>query len=215
MLQDKKINMPVNLKQRLCSIIGQMVRHATQIESEVINKGLANCLIDVVKNDGSVKVRKTAIAALGEYLFYIATQIDDQEENTDWIFPENTYDLFNKIFKTTEEDEIIKFYMIKTVENITAQSVKIGNTFANENTVKNVLKLMNGCKNDNIKNTCIVVLGHICRVNYECIYHVYDSLKIKGLISLFTEINSKALQAILNVFNLGFQSTDYNIKLKS
>jgi len=69
MLQDKKINLPVNLKQRLCSIIGQMVRHATQIESDVINKGLANCLIDVVRNDNTAKVRKTAIAALGEYLF--------------------------------------------------------------------------------------------------------------------------------------------------
>jgi len=105
--------------------------------------------------------------------------------------------------------------MIKTIENITAQSIKIGYTFANENMVKNVLKLMTGCKNENIKNTCVVVLGHICRVNYECIYHVYENLKIKGLIGLFVEINSKALQAILNIFNLGFQSNEYNIKLKT
>jgi len=66
MLQDQKLNLPVNLKLRLCSILGQLVRHATQIEAEVVNKGLSNCLIDVVKKESAVKVKKTAIAALGE-----------------------------------------------------------------------------------------------------------------------------------------------------
>jgi len=42
------------------------VRHATQIEAEVVNKGLSNCLIEVIKKESNVKVKKTAIAALGE-----------------------------------------------------------------------------------------------------------------------------------------------------
>lgn len=127
--------MPVNYKIRLCSILGQLVRHSTQIDAEVVNKGLSSCLIDILKKETTAKVRKVAISALGEYLFYIATQIDDtdDESSKEWVFPDQVYDLFQKIYKSTnDEDELVKFYMVKTIENITAHSIKIGYTFATE-----------------------------------------------------------------------------------
>lgn len=61
-----------NLKARLCSIIGQLIRHST-----VINNDLAECkiceLLSEVAEEKSDKVKRKTLGALGEYLFYAAT----------------------------------------------------------------------------------------------------------------------------------------------
>ncbi len=60
------------IKIRLCSVIGLLIRHSTVIENELAESDICNQLIETMK-DKNEKVRKKAIAALGEYLFYAAT----------------------------------------------------------------------------------------------------------------------------------------------
>ena len=72
----KSVKSP-HLKIRLCSIIGQLVRHSTVIGNELAESGICDLLCESVK-DKSEKLRRKAIAALGEYLFYAATQLDDE-----------------------------------------------------------------------------------------------------------------------------------------
>jgi len=80
------------------------------------------------------------------------------------------YDLFSKIYKSSnDEDELVKFYMVKTIENITAHSIKIGYTFATEDFARLTFNLVSKCSNDNMRNTGIVVLGHLCRINFDII----------------------------------------------
>ncbi len=62
-----------NVKIRIASIIGLLIRHSTVIENELSQLGIANVFIDVIKNDKSDKVRRRCAAGLGEYLFYGAT----------------------------------------------------------------------------------------------------------------------------------------------
>lgn len=57
---------------RLCSILGQLVRHSTVIGNDVAESGLCQSLVETVK-DKNEKVRRKAIASLGELLFYAAT----------------------------------------------------------------------------------------------------------------------------------------------
>jgi len=59
--------------------------------------------------------------------------------------------------------------MVKTIENITAQSVKIGALFATTETAKNVFKLITTCKNENMRNTAIIILGHVSRINFSIV----------------------------------------------
>ena len=61
-----------HLKMRLCSILGQLVRHSTVIGNDVAESGLSTLLCEVVK-DKEAKVRRKAVASLGELLFYAAT----------------------------------------------------------------------------------------------------------------------------------------------
>ena len=67
----KNINSPT-LKTRICSIIGQLVRFATVINDDIADSELIDTLIETLK-DESHKVRRKAVAALGEFMFYAAT----------------------------------------------------------------------------------------------------------------------------------------------
>lgn len=67
----KNVKSP-HLKMRLCSILGQLVRHSTVIGNDVAESGLCQSLVDTVK-DKNEKVRRKAVASLGELLFYAAT----------------------------------------------------------------------------------------------------------------------------------------------
>lgn len=58
-------------------IMGFLVRHATVIEPGVIKQGIINIFVEGVTKDKSEKVRRKAMAALGEILFYGATQVDE------------------------------------------------------------------------------------------------------------------------------------------
>jgi serine/threonine-protein kinase ULK4 len=122
----------VNIKIRLASIIGLLIRHATVIENELSGLGIANVLIEVMKLEKSEKVKRRCMAALGEYLFYGATQIDEDPQNTVWDMSSISYQTILKTIKTSSEDDIVKYYATKTVENITAQSVQTGQKFSNQ-----------------------------------------------------------------------------------
>ena len=67
----KNVKSP-HLKLRLCSILGQLIRHSTVIGNDVAESGLSVLLCEVVK-DKNEKVRRKAAASLGELLFYAAT----------------------------------------------------------------------------------------------------------------------------------------------
>lgn len=81
----KNVKSP-HLKLRLCSIVGQLVRHSTVIGNEVAESGLAVLLCEIVK-DKNEKVRRKAVASLGEFLFYAATQLDDEQADVVWEIP--------------------------------------------------------------------------------------------------------------------------------
>lgn len=54
-----------------------MIRHSTVIENDLAESGVCDTLIETLK-DKNEKVKRKAIATLGEFLFYAATQLDDE-----------------------------------------------------------------------------------------------------------------------------------------
>jgi serine/threonine-protein kinase ULK4 len=66
------------IKIRVCSIVGLLIRHATVIDNDVAKSGIWDLLI-ITLNDQNESVWRKAIASLGEYLFYAATQLDDDQ----------------------------------------------------------------------------------------------------------------------------------------
>ena len=77
MLKNMKSHM---IKIKVCSIVGLLIRHATVIDNDVAKSGIWDLLIQTL-NDSNETVRWRAIASLGEYLFYAATQLDDDNNS--------------------------------------------------------------------------------------------------------------------------------------
>lgn len=67
-------------------------------------------------------MRRRAIAALGEYMFYAATQLDDDAVDPAWLLSNQAIATISHCLRVHEEDDIVRFYASKTLENITAQS---------------------------------------------------------------------------------------------
>lgn len=73
----------VSFKTILCTIIGLMLRHTTNSNNEISTLGIAELMITLSKDSESI-VRRRATAALGEYLFYGAAQLDGSEDTQTW-----------------------------------------------------------------------------------------------------------------------------------
>lgn len=49
------------------------MRHATSVDNEIYQLNLPSVLVDIMRIDKNEKVKRKAMGALGEYLFYAAT----------------------------------------------------------------------------------------------------------------------------------------------
>ena len=109
------------VKIRVCSVVGLLIRHSTIIDNELAEIDIASQLIDTLR-DSNELVRRRAIAALGEYMFYAATQLDDEMADPVWELSDDAIDIIVSSLDDQESDHIVKFYACKTLENICAQS---------------------------------------------------------------------------------------------
>ena len=78
----KTIKSP-GIKSKLCSVVGLLIRHSTVIENDLAESEICQQLVETMKEKNE-KVRRRAIAALGEYMFYAATQLDDEQVDPVW-----------------------------------------------------------------------------------------------------------------------------------
>lgn len=193
-----------SLRMRICSIIGQIVRHATVIETEVAQMGIANLLSDYVK-DKNDKVRHRAMAALGEYLFYAATQTDDEHSDPVWEVSAAQVALIIRVMRQTD-DEVLRFYAAKTIENITAQSQSAGVRFAISDAATQLIAVYNTTKLEALRISSIVALSHVTRLNQGLFSGVFERLSLRTIVSCLTDGPSRVQQAILTMLLLGLQA---------
>ena len=107
------------IKIRVCSVVGLLIRHSTMIDNELAEIDIASQLIETLKDNNGL-VRRRAIAALGEYMFYAATQLDDEMADPIWELPEDAINIIVRSLHQNEPDRIVRFYACKTLENICA-----------------------------------------------------------------------------------------------
>jgi serine/threonine-protein kinase ULK4 len=108
--------------------------------------GLAALLCEIIK-DKNDKVRKKAVASLGEFMFYAATQLDDESADAIWEIPQvANLTIINSL--NAKEEETARFYACKTIENITAQSISAGCNFATLDVAAHLLNIYHTTKNE-------------------------------------------------------------------
>ncbi|CAI0466638.1 unnamed protein product [Linum tenue] len=121
------------LRVQLASLIGLLIRHATFIEDDLANSGILSSLTDGLR-DRQEKVRRFCMAALGELLFYIATQNDQSRDNNPpespakdssksvpgWQVPNSLISMVSSVLRKGEDD-ITQLYALRTIENVCSQ----------------------------------------------------------------------------------------------
>ena len=189
-----------HLKMRLCSIMGQLVRHSTVIGNDVADSGLSILLSDVAK-DKNEKVRRKAVASLGELLFYAATQLDDEQSDAVWEIPTPAIDQLTLCLNSTE-DETVRFYACKTVENITAQSISAGCSFATLKVATLLLHIYHTQKNEIFKTSAAVSISHICKLNTTLFPTIFESLTAKNFSNALQDGSPRIQQAFITMLNI-------------
>ena len=153
------------VKTRCCCIIGYLVRYATIIEVPLDNYGFCEIICDVIKNssDNSDLIKK-ASATMGEYLFYVATQ-EETPENKEWSIKKKYLDILLYCLDKPR-NEIVKFYTIKTIENICILT-KVSKTYfaSNEEYMLRILKIYLNTSNTELKLSAISTISQLLRHN--------------------------------------------------
>lgn len=113
------------------------------------------------------------MAALGEYMFYAATQLDDENADPCWELSENAIKAVLGALKPTEDD-VVKFYACKTIENITAQSIAAGEKFATEECATYLLSIFQSNQSESFTVVSSVALSHLSKLNQNLFSFIFD-----------------------------------------
>ena len=148
-----------------CCIIGYMVRYATIISSPLDKYGFCEIICKTIKEskDNSHLIKK-ATATLGEYLFYVGTQ-EEAPDNTEWTINKKYLDILLYCLDK-KRDEVVKFYAVKTIENLCILTNVSKNYFAkNEDFFNKILLIYTSNNNSELKYSAISTISHILRHN--------------------------------------------------
>jgi serine/threonine-protein kinase ULK4 len=191
------------IKQRLCSIIGLLVRHATIIENDRAELGICEALMEHV-NDKNDKVRRKSMAALGEFLFYAATQLDDEQADPIWEISDDAINCVVAILGE-EKDSVVKFYACKTIENITAQSISAGERFATPEAASSLLNIYLNSESEGFRIVASVGLSHLSKLNPSLFPVIFETITPKAFFGVFKEGHARTQQAYITMLNLALR----------
>jgi len=79
-----------------------------------------------------------------------------------------------------KEDETVRFYACKTIENITAQSIAAGIHFATLDVGTLLLGIYHTTTNEPLKTSAAVTISHICKLNTTLVPTIFESLTCRA-----------------------------------
>jgi len=203
------------LRVRLASVIGLLVRHATYIADELANTGVLDALAETLR-DKNERVRRRAMATMGELLFYIATQQQDAPSagkgQDIWQVSSGNVAAVLRLLKAGE-DEVAQHYAVKTIENISSQDITHQNNdwaarFCTSDTVSLLVQIYNTTRSDGLKSTAASTLSRLLRYNTPLVAFTVDKFGVRLLLSGLSESNAKVQTAAVNMLNMTLSCSD-------
>ena len=165
-----------DIRIRACSIIGFLIRYSTTVQTPLDKYNLTEILISFI-SDNNLELNRKAMATLGEYLFFVATQIEEEEdENCDiWkISPESIKAL---LLSLNHSDEIIRLYSLKTIENISILTNLSRNFFSSDDFLDTIVNIYNeNCENLEIHSSALNICSHLIRQEQSLLKDFLDKL---------------------------------------
>ena len=157
-----------SVKTLLASALAVMLRYATFIQPPNVktrDDHILPVLVSMLRDNNKIEIKckRRIVAALGEMIFYITSQ-DDEETNSDaaqWVLPSAAIAVLLKCLKD-DTDEIIRHYAAKTVENVMAQGgLEYRRRLCITEVAIRLLEISQHGRNDNLQATAGMALAHM------------------------------------------------------
>ena len=163
---------------KCCCIIGYMVRYASVISEPLEKYGFDNIICQTIteSKDNSDLIKK-ATATMGEYLFYVGTQEEAPDYNNEWNIKKKYLDTLLYCLDKKRNDTV-KFYAIKTIENLCILTKVSKNYFAKNDFFEKILQIYLNTNNSELKYSAISTISHILRHNSSLIQSFFKSYQI-------------------------------------
>lgn len=100
------------------------------------------------------------------------------------------------------EDDVVRFYACKTIENITAQSISAGCSFATLEVATLLLNIYHTTKNEQFKVSSAVCISHICKLNTTLFPTIFESLTCKQYSQAILDGVPRIQQAFITMLNI-------------
>lgn len=199
------------IKIRVCCIIAYLIRYSTVIENPLDELGL-NKILDNLIRDKNPELAKKATATLGEYLFFVTTQAEGEEEaNSSWGISEESLNSLLYAIEISKEDTV-KFYAVKAIENITALTQIARVYFASRDIfLLKLLDLFSKSKNQDLRLSAIYSISHLIRLEPSLFKTFLEKKNLFEVKKSLEEEQPKIQQAILNCLILGVISENQQI----
>ncbi|CAI5470722.1 unnamed protein product [Closterium sp. Yama58-4] len=210
------------LRVELCTAIGLLVRHATAIRRELAASGLVGVLAECLR-DKQEKVRRRAMAALGEMAFYIATQsptpaaaaaaaapspasglvVGAAAGGAGWQLTGTTVTPIMAMLRRGE-DEVTMHYAVKTIENIVSEGPAWAARFATQETVGNLCHIFrhSSSRQEHLKLTAGSCLVRILRFAPSWVALVLDRIGPKEVVTALAKAAPREQQLLLSLVNV-------------
>ena len=191
---------------RSCSIIASLIRYATTMNKSLDEYNLAESLISFI-SDNNILLNRIAIATLGEYLFFVSTQVEAELDQTKlglkstWAISQESITAL--LFALNHIDEKVKFYSLKTIENICSLTTIAKTYFAsNDDFINKIIEIINSdCENPEIRTSAFNTVSHIIRHEPSLIKYFID--KMDSLNYVIEKESQRNQQYIINCLLFG------------
>ncbi|KAL3692536.1 hypothetical protein R1sor_006187 [Riccia sorocarpa] len=203
------------LRVQIAFVMGLLVRHATLIEDELAGSGIISVLTETLR-DKQEKVRRCAMATLGELLFYIATQTEgsprsgaqsesgakDGRSSSVWQVSSTTIALVASVLRKGEDD-VTQHYALKTIENISSQGWEWASRFSGREVLSNLCHTFkSSAKPEAIRAAAGSCLVRLARFSQTTMPSVLEKLPVKDLVAGLSRGSPKEQQVSLNLLNM-------------
>jgi hypothetical protein len=186
------------------------------MEKSLDNYNLTESLISFI-SDNNLELNQKAIATLGEYLFFVATQVEaeidqiNSGQKPNWSISQES--LTALLFALNHIDEKVKFYSLKTIENICSLTTVAKHYFAsNDDFIIKILDIYNNtnCENPEIRISAINTVSHIIRHEpslMKCFIEKMDTISV-----VIENENQKNQQYLINCLLFGIERDKKNLE---
>eukprot|EP00042_Codosiga_hollandica_P029256 m.160221 g.160221 ORF g.160221 m.160221 type:complete len:1054 (+) comp53025_c0_seq2:388-3549(+) len=183
-----------SMRIKLARVISLCVKEATLISETVNMSDIIASLVDFLREYFRITtVRRSLMAALGEALFYVASQNATKQT---WLIPNSVYALIFRVM-TSDDDSVAQQYAVKCIENLASLHGDCSHKFATNEVIMSLWQLFGQTAVVSFRSSCILALCRLTYISPTLLQVLADKVTAKTLFGVLSDANARTRQALV------------------